>query len=146
MIHSLSHALIRQLSLSCGYGSASLRERLYVQNAPGWEMGGFLVFTSSPDADGTLGGLARQGASGNIVRLFEDALTAMTWCSSDPLCIEGVHSLSDPTNGAACHACLLASETSCEEFNAFLDRSLLIGTPTEPSLGYFCDYLKELRS
>jgi len=70
----------------------------------------------------------------------------MTWCSSDPLCIEGVHAMSEPANGSACHACLLASETSCEEFNAFLDRALLVGTPTQPELGYFQDYLHELRS
>jgi len=146
LLHSLSHALIRQLSLSCGYGSASIRERLYVESTAGWEMEALLVFTSSPDADGTLGGLARQGESANIVRIFEDALTAMTWCSSDPLCIEGVHAMSDPTNGSACHACLLASETSCEEFNGFLDRAFLVGTPAEPELGYFCDYLAELRS
>jgi hypothetical protein len=145
LIHSLAHALIRQLSLSCGYGSASLRERLYVDTKD-WEMAGLLVFTSSPDADGTLGGLARQGESSNIVKAFEDSLTAMTWCSSDPLCIQGVHAKSEPANGSACHACLLASETSCEEFNAFLDRALLVGTPADPTLGYFEDYLVELRS
>lgn len=146
LVHSLAHALIRQLSLSCGYGSASLRERLYVDSGAGWEMSGLLVFTSSPDADGTLGGLARQGESVNIVRVFEDALTALTWCSSDPLCIGDVHSMSEAANGAACHACLLAPETSCEEFNGFLDRAFLIGTPSEPRLGYFNDYIHELRS
>jgi hypothetical protein len=142
LVHSLAHALIRQLSLSCGYGSASLRERLYVDTND-WDMAGLLVFTSSPDADGTLGGLARQGESRNIVRIFEDSLASMTWCSSDPLCIEGVHAISEPANGSACHACLLASETSCEEFNSFLDRALLVGTPGQPTLGYFQDYLKE---
>jgi hypothetical protein len=146
LIHSLAHALIRQLSLSCGYSSASLRERLYVDVSPTWEMAGLLIFTSSPDADGTLGGLARQGESANIVRVFEDALSSMTWCSSDPLCIEGVHGRSEPANGAACHACLLAAETSCEEFNSFLDRALLVGTPAQPELGFFQDYLRELRS
>lgn len=145
LIHSLAHALIRQLSLSCGYGSASLRERLYV-DTNSWEMAGLLVFTSSPDADGTLGGLARQGERRNIVHIFEDSLASMTWCSSDPLCIEGVHAMSEPANGSACHACLLASETSCEEFNSFLDRALLVGTPSQPELGYFQDYLRELRS
>jgi hypothetical protein len=53
LVNSLAHALIRQLSLSCGYGSASLRERLYVDTNE-WEMAGLLVFTSSPDADETL--------------------------------------------------------------------------------------------
>jgi hypothetical protein len=109
-------------------------------------MAGLLVFTSSPDADGTLGGLARQGESANIVRVFEDGLSSMAWCSSDPLCIEGVHARSEPANGAACHACLLAAETSCEEFNAFLDRGLLVGTPVQPELGFFEAYLRELRS
>ncbi len=145
LIHSLAHALIRQLSLSCGYGSASLRERLYVDTND-WDMAGLLVFTSSPDADGTLGGLARQGESRNIVRILEDSLASMMWCSSDPLCIEGIHAMSEPANGSACHACLLASETSCEEFNAFLDRGLLVGTPTNPQLGFFQDYLHELRT
>ena len=146
LTHSLAHALIRQLSLSCGYTSASLRERLYVDVGPTWEMAGLLIFTSSPDADGTLGGLARQGESTNIVRVFEDALLSMIWCSSDPLCIEGMHARSEPANGAACHACLLAAETSCEEFNTFLDRALLVGTPAEPQLGFFEDYLCDLRS
>lgn len=142
LVHSLAHAFIRQLALSCGYGSASLRERLYVGSGD-WEMAGLLIFTSSPDADGTLGGLARQGESRNMVGVFEDSLTSMMWCSSDPLCIEGMHSLSAPANGAACHACLLAPETSCEEFNTFLDRALLVGTPTNPELGYFRDYIRE---
>jgi hypothetical protein len=146
LIHSLAHALIRQLSLSCGYSSASLRERLYVDVGSTWEMAGLLIFTSSPDADGTLGGLARQGESANIVRVFEDALLSMTWCSSDPLCIEDVHARSEPANGAACHACLLAAETSCEEFNTFLDRALLVGTPAQPELGFFEHYLRELRT
>jgi hypothetical protein len=146
LVHSLAHALIRQLSLSCGYSSASLRERLYVDVGSTWDMAALLVFTSSPDADGTLGGLARQGESANIVRVFEDALSSMTWCSSDPLCIEGVHSRSEPANGAACHACLLAAETSCEAFNALLDRALLVGTPAQPEIGFFEAYLRELRS
>jgi len=146
LVHSLAHALIRQVSLTCGYSSASIRERLFADSTSSWDMAGLLVFTSSPDADGTLGGLVRQGESSNIVRLFEETLSSMMWCSSDPLCIEGVHTRSEPANGAACHACLLASETSCEEFNAFLDRALLVGTPDQPELGFFRDYLGELRS
>jgi hypothetical protein len=144
LVHSLAHTLIRQLSLSCGYSSASLRERIYVDTND-WEMAGLLVFTSSPDSDGTLGGLARQGESSNILRMFEEGLVSMTWCSSDPLCIEGVHAMSEPASGASCHSCLLTSETSCEEFNAFLDRALLVGTPAEPALGYFQDFVREAR-
>jgi hypothetical protein len=143
LAHSVAHAFMAQVSLSCGYSSASLRERLYVDTST-WEMGGLLIFTSSPDADGTLGGLARQGEPSNVVRLFEEMLAAMTWCSSDPLCIEGVHAMTEPANGAACHSCLLVSETSCEEFNLFLDRALLVGTPSQPELGYFSGLLRGL--
>jgi hypothetical protein len=49
--------------------------------------------------------------------------------------------LSDGLNGAACHACLLAAETSCEVFNRALDRVMLIGTPSDRGLGYFSDLL-----
>ena len=144
LVHSLAHALIRQLSLTCGYSSASLRERLYVDTAD-WDMAGLLVFTSSPDADGTLGGLVRQGEAANLVSLFEDCLSSMSWCSSDPLCSEGIHANTEPSNGAACHACMLAAETSCEEFNSLLDRTSLVGTAAMPELGYFEAYLRALR-
>lgn len=144
LIHSLAHALMNQFSLNCGYSSAALRERLYV-GLDDWDMCGLLIYTSSPDADGTLGGLARQGEAQNFISVFEDCLRGMTWCSSDPLCIEGIHSLSAATNGAACHSCLLVSETSCEEFNSFLDRALLVGTPSEPQLGFFSSYLSLMR-
>lgn len=136
LLHGLAHALIRQLALDCGYSSASLRERLYADEGT-FDMAGLLVFTASPDADGTLGGLVRQGEPESVRCLIEKGLAAMSWCSSDPLCIEGVHTLTDPLSGAACHACLLAAETSCEEFNRLLDRALLVGTPKDPSLGFF---------
>jgi hypothetical protein len=57
--------------------------------------------------------------------------------------MSGVASLSDGLNGAACHACTMAPETSCETFNRFLDRALLIGLPGDAALppdqrtGYF---------
>ena len=105
---------------------------------------GLLIYTSSPDADGTLGGLVRQGLPDNLAIVLSGALQNMMWCSSDPLCIEGTHSLSDPLNGAACHACLLAPETSCEEFNAFLDRGLLVGTPNSQQLGFFRELARRL--
>ena len=140
LLHSLAHALIRQLALDCGYASASLRERLYA-DVGSFDMSGVLIFTASPDADGTLGGLVRQGDPEMLARVADQALRSMTWCSSDPLCIEGVHALTDTLSGAACHCCLLGSETSCEEFNRLLDRTLLVGTPSEPELGYFSEYL-----
>jgi hypothetical protein len=141
MIHTLAHALIKQLSLDCGYSSASLRERLYVEREPN-EMAGLLIYTSAPDADGTLGGLARQGLIQRFEPLFVRTIRGMAWCSADPLCIEGLNT-SEPTNLAACHSCALVSETSCEEFNRFLDRALLVGTPAEPRLGFFHDLVHD---
>lgn len=140
LLHALAHALIRQLSLDCGYSSAALRERIY-SDVGQFEMAGLLIFTASPDSDGTLGGLVRQGEPATLAQIVDQALRSMTWCSSDPLCIEGVHTMTDSLSGAACHCCLLGAETSCEEFNRLLDRALLVGTPSSPTLGYFNDYL-----
>jgi len=145
LIHGLAHALIRQFSIDCGYSGAALRERLYVESDR-WDMGALLIYTASADSDGTLGGLARQGRPENLASAFERAIRSLSWCSSDPLCIESRISLSHQLNGAACHACLLASETSCEEFNILLDRALLVGAPSRPELGFFRDYLSVIQS
>lgn len=41
------------------------------------------------------------------------------------------------SNGAACHACVLVPETSCETYNAWLDRSLLVPTVATQNLAFF---------
>lgn len=126
LVHGLSHALMLELSITSGYGSASLQERLYV--GEGREpMAGFLIYTATSDAEGTLGGLEREGISERIVQTMLQALQRLKWCSSDPLCMKGVSTTSDPLNGAACHSCLFVSETSCELFNRSLDRAMLVG-------------------
>jgi hypothetical protein len=140
LLHSLAHALVRQLSLECGYSSSALRERLYAGGAPR-EMAGLLIHTGSPDSEGTLGGLVRRGRSDLLVNTFLDALKSAAWCSSDPLCITVGSAFTSPRNGAACHACLLVPETSCQLFNNLLDRALLVGTPEDPSLGFFHDLI-----
>jgi hypothetical protein len=136
LVHTFAHALMRQLTLDCGYSSTALRERLYVEGrtAP---MAGLLVYTATTDDDGTLGGLQREGDPVRIERSVRSALQAQTWCSSDPLCIENILSGDDGLSLAACHSCVLSPETSCEEFNRFLDRAMLVGTPTDPSTGFF---------
>ncbi len=137
LIHSFAHLLIRQLAFECGYDSSSLRERLYVSTSPGIRMNGLLVYTASGDSEGTLGGLVRQGEPGRLDATIRAALANAAICSSDPLCIEsegqGTHAL----NRAACHACSLLPETSCEEGNLLLDRVFAIGTSTDPTSGYF---------
>lgn len=59
------------------------------------------------------------------------------WCSADPLCIEAEAAGVDSPYLAACHACVLLPEVSCEESNLLLDRGLLVGTPETPELGFF---------
>jgi hypothetical protein len=142
MLHSLAHALIRRLSLDCGYSSSALRERLYVGEAPR-SMCGILIHTGAPDAEGTLGGLVRQGTTDRLWETFRGALHEMSWCSSDPVCITGTVTLSSPENLAACHACLLMPETSCQWYNQVLDRALLIGLPDNPEAGFFHHVLRQ---
>jgi hypothetical protein len=72
--------------------------------------------------------------------IVERAVRQASWCSSDPVCIEskgqGIFSL----NLAACYACVLLPETSCEEFNKFLDRTMVVGLPNSTNVGFF-EYL-----
>ena len=142
LLHTFAHAFMRQLSLSSGYSSAALRERLYVNAAPR-EMAGILIHTGSPDSEGTLGGLVRQGKQELLEPTIREMLASMAWCSSDPLCITGTVMLSSPENLSACHACVLVPETSCQYFNHLLDRAMLVGTPGDPSVGYFAPLLAE---
>jgi hypothetical protein len=138
LLHTLAHVLITQLSFDCGYGSASLRERIYCDTknsaAP---MSGVLIYTASGDAEGSLGGLVRQGRPSLLEATFLRAIQRAAWCSSDPVCIESTGQGSDNANLAACHGCALLPETSCEEGNRLLDRALLVGTPDHPTLGFF---------
>ena len=136
LVHTFAHLLIRQLSIQSGYSSASLRERLYVGSNPS-KSNGLLIFTSSPDSDGTLGGLQRLGRAERLISTIRAGLRNIEWCSSDPLCMEGVSSHSQPDNLAACHSCVMASETSCEEFNHFLDRALLTDSSSLGPAAFF---------
>ena len=136
LTHTFAHALMGQLTLECGYSTASLRERLYVSGGE-HGMAGLLIYTATSDSDGTLGGLQRQGEARRIERAIEATVRAMEWCSSDPLCIEGMIAGSDGLSLAACHACVFAPETACEQYNRFLDRALLVGLPDAPDVGFF---------
>lgn len=141
LAHTFAHALMRQLTLECGYSTAALRERLYVSDGIDG-MAGVLIYTATSDSDGTLGGLQRQGEPRRIERAVEAAILGMEWCSSDPLCIEGVIAGADGLSLAACHACVLAPETACEEYNRFLDRAVLVGLPNAPEVGFFSPLIR----
>lgn len=141
LAHTTAHALLEQLSLDSGYATASIRERLYVSEGPDG-MCGFLLYTSAPDADGTLGGLSRKGRSRQLAPILSGALHGLEWCSADPLCASGILTLSEGSGSAACHSCCFLPETSCEHFNRHLDRAMLVGTPQAPEIGYFNALLK----
>jgi hypothetical protein len=126
LVHTLSHLLLRQVALECGYSSASIRERLYV-GTPDHPTAGVLLSTAASDSEGTLGGLVALAEARFLGRLLDTALEDAATCSSDPLCGERLPTPpSDHLHAAACHACLFASETSCEAGNRWLHRGVLV--------------------
>lgn len=133
LLHTFSHALIREMAMSCGYGAASLTERIY-----GWSeskdrsaAAGVLICTTSSDSDGTLGGLVALARPDRFQIIVESALRRASRCSSDPVCAQRTPSYpEDFLHGAACHCCSFASETSCEKSNRFLDRRFLLNLPS----------------
>lgn len=139
LLHTLSHLLIKELTNSSGYSASALKERIYFSDEQGTEMTGILIYTSSSDMGGTLGGLVKQGLPENLFSTLNKAIEEARWCSFDPTCIDSSGQGKNSLNIAACHACTLASETSCENQNTFLDRSVIIGTLSNPEYGYFSE-------
>ncbi|HRI08053.1 MAG TPA: DUF1998 domain-containing protein [Nannocystaceae bacterium] len=148
LLHSLSHLLLTAISLECGYSASSIRERIYCSPAlagagngasadPG--MAGILLSTGTTGSEGTLGGLVEEGR--RLRHHLREAWDLGRLCSNDPVC--ATH---DPATeaddrrleGAACHGCLYVAESSCERFNRFLDRALVVPTiGNDPELAYF---------
>lgn len=137
LIHTFAHLLINALSKLCGYGSSSLRERLYISDNVGKTMKGVLIYTTSSSSEGSLGGLIKEGLPGHLEDIILSALEEARWCSSDPICISSKGQGPDSCNLAACHNCALLPETCCEVGNKFLDRGCVIGLPDKPEIGYF---------
>jgi len=129
LLHTFSHLLLNQLVYECGYSAASLRERLYVSRKPGEEMAGILIYTAAGDSEGTMGGLVSCGEPGSLEPIIRRAVAGAEWCAADPICGEAAVAGQGPDscNLAACHNCALVPETSCEEFNRFLDRTCVVG-------------------
>ena len=134
MLHSLAHMLITAISMDCGYPAGSLRERVYCTES-GY---GILIYTGSADSEGTLGGLVEGGR--RMSEYLKRACSDHLLCSNDPVCSEHVPNDAfegRPLHGAACHGCLLISETSCEQRNDFLDRALVVPTISVPNAAFF---------
>lgn len=141
LLHTLAHSLMRELAMTSGYGAASLAERLYAWPAEGNRpaAAGLLILTTASDSDGTLGGLVRLSDLELLSTAFDNVLRKAARCSSDPVCATRTPSEpEDFLHGAACHCCCMASETSCERANRFLDRRFLVSLPGDYSdLGFF---------
>ncbi len=142
LAHTLSHLFIRQLSFDCGYDSSSLKERLYVASEVEQSMCGILIYTAGGDSEGSLGGLVRQGEKGKLEATINAAVKNSEFCASDPLCLESEGQGYYGLNLAACHACTLLPEPACELGNRVLDRTLIVGTDSNPRVGYFSDLIR----
>ena len=141
LLHSLSHALMAEIALDCGYPASSLKERVYALSSAGSaapDRCGVLIYTATAGAQGTLGGLV--GTAPRFAQILRGALDRSAICSNDPVCAD--HEPDDrsgdrATHGAACHGCLLIAETSCEMRNLFLDRKLLVPTMATGGAAFF---------
>ena len=126
--HSFTHELINQLSIDSGFMGVSLGERVYcVQKRSGDYSAGLFIYASTPGADGTLGGLTSLVNSEILPKIISKVLNKIRSCSNDPVCSDRQINDSRRT-GAACHICLMNSETSCSYQNKFLDRNIILET------------------
>ncbi len=142
LLHSLAHLLLSAISLECGYAASALRERLYCAPADApVPMAAILLSTGTPGSEGTLGGLVEQGR--RLTSHLRRAWDLGVLCSNDPVC--GTHTpAGDPgerfLEGAACHGCLFVAECSCERFNRYLDRALVLPTiGNDPEVAFFSE-------
>ena len=123
LIHTFSHLIIKELEYLCGYPSTSIQERLYIDEGLG--MYSVLIYTIA-GSEGSYGGLTSLCENTKIGKLIQSAMTRAKDCATDPICYhtsgQGVGNL----NLSACFSCTLLPETSCEMFNCFLDRRILI--------------------
>jgi len=152
LLHTFSHALIKTLVFSCGYGAASIKERIYTSNSAdtNLSMAGILIYTASGTGDGSLGGLVRMGKPEYLEEAIRTALIESEWCSSDPICMDYNFANSEydyqsnfQSNLAACHNCILLPETSCESFNSLLDRGTIVPQiDIDSGIEYFKEYFQ----
>jgi hypothetical protein len=142
MLHSLSHALMSEIALECGYPATALKERIYALPNPlakaRIDQCGILIYTATAGNQGTLGGLV--ATADRFDEILRSALLKLGVCSNDPICADHNPASSNDDralHGAACHGCMLVAETSCEARNLFLDRALLVPTLSETAVGFF---------
>ena len=139
LMHTFAHLMIKQMSMSSGYSSSAIRERIYF----GDTMSGILLYTGSSDKEGSLGGLVELGTIEQITSLMRDAFQEALVCTNDPECMSTLPAGKN-SNGAACHSCCMISETACENGNRMLDRGLVVPIPGREACSYFKELVSEL--
>jgi hypothetical protein len=143
LLHSLSHLLLTAISLECGYAASAIRERIYCSppSPDGTGMAGILLMTGTTGSEGTLGGLVEEGR--RVRHHLGEAWRLGRLCSNDPVCAAhnpAAENSDRRLEGAACHGCLYIAECSCEWFNRFLDRALVVPTIGNPAeLAFFAE-------
>lgn len=139
LMHTFAHLMIKQMSLSSGYSSSAIRERIYF----GDKMSGILLYTGSSDKEGSLGGLVELGNIEQITNLMRDAFQEALICTNDPECMNNLPAGKN-LNGSACHSCCMISETACENGNRMLDRGLVVPIVNRENCSYFKELVNEL--
>lgn len=139
LLHTLSHMLIKEMSMQSGYSSSALHERIYSSE----NMCGILIYTGAADKEGSLGGLVELGEMNKFLPLLKGALENGLTCTTDPECFMK-NPTSERLNGAACHSCTMISETACENGNRLLDRALVVPVPEHEEMGYFRELVRDL--
>lgn len=139
LMHTFAHLMIKQMSMSSGYSSSAIRERIYF----GDNMTGILLYTGSSDKEGSLGGLVELGTVEQMTSLMRDAFQEALVCTNDPECMSNIPAGKN-SNGATCHSCCMISETACENGNRMLDRGLVVPIASREECSYFKELVGEL--
>ena len=139
LMHTFAHLLIKQMSMSSGYSSSAIRERIYF----GDNMVGILLYTGSEDKEGSLGGFVELGSVSQLTGIMRDAFQEALVCTNDPECMSNMPAGKN-SNGAACHSCCMISETACENGNRMLDRGLVVPIPGREDNAYFRELVNDL--
>ena len=145
MLHTLAHILIRRLSYDCGYGSSSLRERLYCWDEPGKEMTGILIYYGQPAI------LKEQWADlsnkGNPVawnRSFGGRFTMRVGAHQIRCVLKATVRVSTRLTVPHAMRVLCFLKLVVKKGIVFLDRAALIGTTDHPEIGFFSDVIESV--
>jgi len=110
LLHTISHSLMNYASSLIGLDKSSLAEIIF-PNIPA-----FIIY-SNQATDFQLGGMFTLMES-SVIPWIDSTVNGIERCLYDPVCMD---------SGGSCHACLFASEITCEHFNRDLRRDVLVG-------------------